>query len=74
SADSALNGLSPNQAMVFRCIQSVKVDEGAHVQQIIANLKNKVSEKDVRAAVEFLSGEGHVYSTTDDEHYKCTDW
>ncbi|CAG7815242.1 unnamed protein product, partial [Allacma fusca] len=34
--------------MVFRCIQSVKVDEGSHVQQIIANLNNKVSEKDVR--------------------------
>ncbi|CAG7815241.1 unnamed protein product, partial [Allacma fusca] len=41
--------------MVFRCIQSVKVDEGSHVQQIIANLNNKVSEKDVRKATGHLS-------------------
>jgi len=26
-----------------------------------------------RDAVEFLSSEGHIYSTIDDEHYKATD-
>ncbi len=26
-----------------------------------------------REAVEFLSSEGHIYSTIDDEHYKSTD-
>ncbi|CAG7728368.1 unnamed protein product, partial [Allacma fusca] len=33
----------------------------------------KVGLNAFRAAVEFLSAEGHVYSTTDDEHYKCAD-
>ena len=26
-----------------------------------------------RDAVEFLSSEGHIYSTIDDDHYKATD-
>lgn len=26
-----------------------------------------------REAVEFLSSEGHIYSTIDDDHYKATD-
>lgn len=26
-----------------------------------------------RQAVEFLSSEGHIYSTVDDDHYKSTD-
>ena len=28
---------------------------------------------DFRDAIEFLSGEGHIYSTIDDEHFKSTD-
>jgi replication factor A2 len=31
-----------------------------------------ISEKDVRAAVDFLANEGHLYSTIDDNHYKST--
>ena len=31
-----------------------------------------VAEKDVRAAVDFLANEGHLYSTIDDNHYKST--
>ena len=26
-----------------------------------------------RDAIEFLSGEGHIYSTVDDDHFKATD-
>ena len=28
----------------------------------------------IRNAIEFLSNEGHIYSTVDDEHYKLTDY
>lgn len=31
-----------------------------------------IHEKDVRAAVDFLANEGHLYSTIDDNHYKST--
>jgi len=27
-----------------------------------------------RDAIEGLGAEGHVFSTVDDDHYKCTDW
>jgi len=69
-----ISGLTANQNMVFRCIKSVKGEEGISVDQVIANLKNKIPPKDIQVIVEFLSGEGHIYSTTDDNHFKCTDW
>ena len=31
-----------------------------------------MAEQDVRAAVDFLANEGHLYSTIDDNHYKST--
>jgi len=31
-----------------------------------------IAEKEVRAAVDFLANEGHLYSTIDDNHYKST--
>ena len=32
-----------------------------------------ISEARVREAVEYLSNEGHLYSTIDDDHYKATE-
>ena len=29
------------------CLQSVKSEEGVHVDQVVANLKNRMSEKDI---------------------------
>ena len=33
----------------------------------------KMSKKDVDEGLEFLSNEGHIYSTTDEDHFKTTD-
>ena len=32
-----------------------------------------MSKGEMDGAIDFLSGEGHIYSTIDDEHYKTTD-
>ena len=37
-----------------------------------ATAASGISAEQVRAAVEYLAGEGHLYSTIDDEHYKAT--
>jgi len=74
SGSDTISGLSAQQNMVFRCIKSVKGEEGVSVDQVIANLKSKINPKEIQTIIEFLSGEGHIYSTTDDNHYKCTDW
>jgi len=65
--------LNTEQLMVYRIIKSFKTDEGVHKAEVMQSLRGKMSTKQVEVCVEFLSNEGHVYSTVDDDHYKTTD-
>ena len=51
-------------------------DEGCHVNAVAAGLGEELAL--VRTAVHYLRSEGHLYSTTDDDHHKSTsepwDW
>ncbi|KAJ8612934.1 hypothetical protein CTAYLR_006182 [Chrysophaeum taylorii] len=47
-------------------------DEGLHIESVIYAL-NTISPADVKAAVDALTNEGHLYSTVDDDHHKSTD-
>ena len=51
-------------------------DEGCHVNAVAAGLGVELAL--VRTAVRYLRSEGHLYSTTDDDHHKSTsepwDW
>lgn len=38
--------------------------------QIAQHLSNQFNFNQVKEAIEFLSNEGHIYSTVDDQHYK----
>lgn len=53
-------------------IKACKSSQGYHIREICDAFKN-VSEAKIRTALDFLSTEGHVYSTVDDEHFKSTD-
>ncbi|CAF0775509.1 unnamed protein product [Brachionus calyciflorus] len=66
---SGLNGLYSN---ISNLIKQSKNSEGVHIRDICAHYKNYPESK-IREALEFLSTEGHVYSTIDDEHFKSTD-
>eukprot|EP00039_Didymoeca_costata_P019162 m.336474 g.336474 ORF g.336474 m.336474 type:complete len:289 (-) comp17862_c0_seq1:180-1046(-) len=61
------------QSSVFECIKSGTEDAGVSIDKICSVLKDRFKENDIRGAVEWLSNEGHVYSTIDDDHYKSTD-
>lgn len=46
---------------------------GCRIQDVFAAVAPQgISEQRVREAVEFLTNEGHLYSTIDDDHYKAT--
>jgi len=48
-------------------------EEGMSRDELGQQLSGKMSRKDVDEGLEFLSNEGHIYSTTDEDHFKTTD-
>jgi len=64
-------GLTGQNKLVFNYISACSDEQGIHFQ----TLKNKcrgVQEKQLRNCIEWLSNEGHIYSTIDDDHYRST--
>lgn len=66
-------GMDSVQHQVWQMIEnySAQSSEGVAVDDIRSTLKG-LSMPQIRKAVEFLSNEGHIYSTVDDNHYKST--
>jgi len=64
---------SPLQQAVLEIYEqkSGQSDAGIPVSEVCARL-NTFAPADVRAAIDFLTDEGHLYSTIDEEHYKST--
>jgi len=59
---------------IFRFINQPDIrntEEGASVEQIFTAM-NDEDVNDIREAIERLSSEGQLYTTIDEEHYKCT--
>ncbi|KFV87899.1 Replication protein A 32 kDa subunit, partial [Struthio camelus australis] len=67
-----VNGLTAHQSQVLNLIKNCPVAEGMSLQELKFQLHN-ISMATIKQAVEFLSSEGHIYSTVDDDHYKSTD-
>lgn len=65
-------GLSSCHEQVSNLIKQSKTSQGMHIDEICEYLKTFSSSK-IKEALEFLSTEGHVYSTIDDEHFKSTE-
>ena len=64
-------GLSGIQKQVYEIITSFKNEVGISTSEIKAVLPS-LSQNDVRRTIEFLSDEGHIYSTIDEDHFKST--
>uniref|UniRef100_A0A8I5THG0 Replication protein A2 n=1 Tax=Pongo abelii TaxID=9601 RepID=A0A8I5THG0_PONAB len=66
------NGLTVAQNQVLNLIKACPRPEGLNFQDLKNQLKH-MSVSSVKQAVDFLSNEGHIYSTVDDDHFKSTD-
>ncbi|XP_041650003.1 replication protein A 32 kDa subunit [Cheilinus undulatus] len=66
------NGLSANQNQVLSLIKSCPDAQGISIQELKQRLSG-ISLAVIKQAVEFLSNEGHIFSTIDEDHYKSTD-
>jgi len=58
---------------VYNVIKLNKDEEGTHRAEIYKQVRNKISRQDFEQALDWLSSEGHIYSTVDDDHFKDTD-
>ncbi|XP_068679125.1 replication protein A 32 kDa subunit-A-like [Montipora foliosa] len=65
-------GLTGIQQQIQSMITSCQQEEGMAFGDIRQKLRG-VSDAQIRSTLEFLSNEGHIYSTIDDDHYKSTD-
>lgn len=70
--EKTTGGLSGICMQISNVIKQSKTHEGLHIRDICAYFQN-LSEAKVRETLDFLSTEGHVYSTIDDEHFKSTE-
>ncbi|XP_072316553.1 replication protein A 32 kDa subunit [Eucyclogobius newberryi] len=66
------NGLSASQNQVLSLIRSCPDQEGISIQDIKQRLSG-MSINIIKQALEFMSNEGHIFSTIDEDHYKSTD-
>ncbi|KAJ7985227.1 hypothetical protein DPEC_G00349900 [Dallia pectoralis] len=70
--DMSANGLSPSQNQVLSLIRSCSNAQGISTQDLKQRLSG-MSLVVIKNAVEFLSSEGHIFSTIDEDHFKSTD-
>ncbi|XP_034145033.1 replication protein A 32 kDa subunit isoform X2 [Esox lucius] len=71
-SDMSANGLSPSQNQVLSLIRSCPDAQGISTQDLKQRLSG-MSLAVIKQAVEFLSNEGHIFSTIDEDHFKSTD-
>ncbi|XP_072530733.1 replication protein A 32 kDa subunit-like [Salminus brasiliensis] len=69
--ESTSYGFTANQSQVFNLIKSCPLAEGISVQSLRTTLKY-LSLYDLRASLQFLINEGHIFSTVDEDHFKST--
>lgn len=64
---------NPKHELVFRLLSGCTREEGLSRDEMYETLRGKLSIRDLSEALDYLSGEGHIYSTTDEDHFKTTD-
>jgi len=58
---------------VFKILSACTREEGLSRDEMMQSLKGRIARKELDDALDYLSGEGHIYSTTDEDHFKTTD-
>lgn len=72
SASQFTSRLSKPQQLVYQAISACKEEQGISTFELFNNIKS-LTRQAAQEALEFLSNEGHIYSTIDEDHYKSTD-
>ncbi|GAB1598322.1 replication protein A 32 kDa subunit-like isoform X1 [Argonauta hians] len=65
-------GLGKLHNQVYQVIKSCTDEEGCSIDNVSKQLRG-VPERSIKDVIEFLSGEGHIYSTVTENHFRITD-
>uniref|UniRef100_A0A6B2LDB7 Replication protein A C-terminal domain-containing protein n=1 Tax=Arcella intermedia TaxID=1963864 RepID=A0A6B2LDB7_9EUKA len=65
-SDEAFN---PTQQAIIRLLKNSKSPNGVHIDVIVEKLSTVAKKPQILREVEFLNGEGHLFTTTDDKHF-----
>lgn len=72
SASSSAFSNSKHDA-AFKMISGCSREEGISRDELMASLSKKMTKNELDDALDYLSGDGHIYTTIDDDHFKTTD-
>jgi len=61
-----------NYDTVYGLIRECVDEQGINKDLILNSLRGKLNKNEIDGAIDFLSNEGHIYSTIDDDHFKTT--
>lgn len=64
-------GLTGTNKVVFNYISACTSEQGISINELCQKNRN-MNEQQLRNCIEWLSNEGHIYSTVDDDHYRST--
>ncbi|XP_064119915.1 LOW QUALITY PROTEIN: replication protein A 32 kDa subunit-like [Macrobrachium nipponense] len=70
---SGMHGLNTSQNMVFQVLRQCTDESGVEREFIFQQLSGKLSKTQINQELDFLSSEGHIYTTIDEDHFKTTD-
>ncbi|BES89002.1 Replication protein [Nesidiocoris tenuis] len=73
SAMSQMEGIEPKYRKIYEIITKTTQESGMNIDEIYASLTVKVPIEQIRAGLEWLAGEGYIFTTIDEQHYKSTD-
>jgi len=59
--------------LVYGIIKGSMEEQGVNRDHINVQVKSKMSKQEMDNSLDFLSSEGHIYSTIDEDHFKTTD-
>merc|ERR1719158_24026 len=62
-----------NYDLVYHLIKASTEEQGVDRDHINQQVKTKMSKQEMDSALDYLSSEGHIYSTIDEDHFKTTD-
>ncbi|XP_041978910.1 replication protein A 32 kDa subunit [Aricia agestis] len=69
----SVNGLNARQMVVYNLIRASTLEQGISKQDMFSSLKDRMSMVEFENILEWMCGEGHIYSTIDEEHFRATD-